>query len=135
MAKEIISTVTNQLAPIITYKKLSAQQMKLLVNNPIELIPAQGPQTVIVAKSCACRFGYGGTSAFTGPGYLTVKYNDPMSLVVFPSIMSNTSMTGTIDRYSISSYLQTSNMNLAPGTLANFGLILCNPVNDFGGNA
>ena len=131
----MIATSNNRQLPIITYTKVTASQLKNLVGSPLVLIPAQGAKTVIVPKSCACRFSYGGTSPFTGPGSLTVKYNDPMSLVAFPGIMSNTSMTGTIDRWSITGYLQTGNMNLASGTLNNYGLVLSNPVLDFGGNA
>jgi len=132
---QIIATGTNRQLPIITYTKATAAQLKNLVGSPLVLIPAQGTNTVIVPKSFAARFSYGGTSPFTGPGLLAVKYNNFMSSSIFPTIMSNAVMTGTADAFSISGYLQTSNENLASGLINNTSVVLWNPINNFGGNA
>ena len=107
---------------------LTAAQIRSLHATPIIIVPAQGPNTVIVPIACTGKFVYGGTNQFTGGVSSNITFGNIDTYAGIP-LFNETPIVAAVSSFAVSMVNASYTLDNVPITVHNSG------VQEFGGNA
>jgi len=114
---------------------LTSSQIKALNATPIQMVAAQGANTVIVPISTSFKFIYGGSNAFVAGAAQTIDlyFSNSPGKIALPIII-NATLVGNQTKFSI--IVGDDQSRQSTGIYDNVGLFLVNPVaTEISGNA
>ena len=134
---ETTPLLTEQTAIKQTYVSMTSAQIKLLATTQIELIPAQGANTVIEVLGGLVMLDYGGSNAFTGAtNNLSAKYTDDSGAIVSELIEMSNFIDQTADTFLIwRAVSDDACVIAATAGIVNQAVVIDNVGSNFAGNA
>ena len=131
---ETTPLLTAQTAIRQTYVAMTSAEVLLLATTPIEIVPAQGDNTIVELVGGLIMLDYGGTNAFTGDtNNLAVKFTDASGVQVSQTIEMSSFIGLTADTFT--NFHPKYDVIVATAGCVNQALVVDNVGSNFAGNA